>query len=446
MTAPVRALIALLVALAIVAGVTRWLDRSGATPGDPAALAQLSLSFGPADYPSAVAMADRNVLSARDRLKQAPDEWIGHEILARALYARNRLTGSFDDLAEAVDVAARGMELAPAGSGPVVAGAAIALAVHRPDRAARLIDIADGFVVPPPDSERAEIEALKGDVAFHGGRYGVARGHYERSMTISPSGGTAYRQATLATRLGAPDMAVRQFIEAGRLTPDRNAQFVAMLLLQCGAVELGRGNWDAAERLFNLADRRFPKSWLIRAHRVQLLAARGDLKAARQGYLAIVQDAERPEVMDALALVYRAEGDMPNARLWAGRARTIWERRMSMLPDAVAGHYAEHLLAFGQPREALALAQQAYARRPGGDQALLLAAARQANGDAAGAAKVLELHRRKGWNTATLHRQLESAWSLAGAADKAEQARAAALALNPRALDGGAAMIRFGHY
>lgn len=444
--AAIRAFGLLLVALAIVALANRVLDRTGEGDSDPAAIAGLSVSFGPGDYASAMAMLDRNVQSARDRLDQAPGEWLGHEILARALYARSRLTGSFDDLAEAVDVAERGMALAPAGSGPVITSAAIALAVHRPDRAELLTRIADGFVVPSPDGERAEVEAIRGDSAFQGGRYGDARARYARSMAISPSGSTAYRQAILATRLGAPDAALQLFVDAARLTPDRNAQFAAMLLLQCGAVELGRGNWDAAVRLFSLADRRFPGNWLIRAHRVQLDAARGDLPAARAGYLAILQDGERPEIMDALALVYRAEGDMANARLWAARSRTIWDRRMAVLPDAVAGHYAEHLLAFGQPDEALALARRAYRRRPNGDQALLLAAAQLANGDAAGAGRVLDLQQRKGWRTAALHRQRESAAALAGATGKAGQARAAALALNPRALDGGTAMIRFGHY
>lgn len=443
---PFGALVLLLLALAIVAGATRLLDRRADADPDPASLAQFGVSFGPADFTDALALLDRNVQSARERLSQAPGEWLGHEILARALYARSRLTGSFEDLAEAAAVAERGMALAPSGSGPVITSAAIALAVHRPDWAEALTAIADGFVVPSPDGERAEIEALKGDIAFHGGRYGEAQGHYDRAMAISPSGSAAYRQAILAARLGAPDMALRHFVRAARLTPDRNAEFVAMLLLQSGAVELARGNWDTAERLFGLADRRFPGSWLIRAHHVQLKAARGDLAAARTGYLEMVQEAERPEIMDALAMVYRAEGDMAGARRWAARSRAIWERRMAVLPDAAAGHYAEHLLAFGQPGEALALAQRAYQRRPNGDQALLLAAARLANGDATGAAEVLEVHQRKGWRTAGLYRQLESAAALAGASGKAEQARAAALGLNPRALDGGTAMIRFGHY
>jgi tetratricopeptide (TPR) repeat protein len=439
-------LVLVLVALAIVAGATRLLDRAGEADRDPAGLAALSVSFGPPDYASAEALLDRNVLSARDRVSQAPGEWLGHEILARALYARSRLTGSFEDLAEAARVAARGMDLAPSGSGPVVTSAAIALAVHRPDTADVLTGIADGFVVVAPDGEQAEVEALKGDIAFHNGRYADARDHYERSMAVRPSGGTAYRQGILATRLGAPDAALQHFVNAARLTPDRNAEFVAMLLLQCGAVEIGRGDWDAADRLFALAEQRFAGSWLIRSYRLQLRAARGDLAAARAGYLGILRSAEHPEIMDALALVYRAEGDMPNARLWAARARSIWNRRMAGLPDAAAGHFAEHLLAFGQPGEALAFAERAYRRRPNGDQALLLAAARVAGGDAPGAAEVLQRHQSKGWRTAAHYRQMESAWALAGDGDKAAKARAAALALNPQALAGGTAMIRFGHY
>lgn len=442
----IRGLVLAAVALAIVAGAIRLLDQDVAGVVDPADLTTLSVSFGPADYGSALGMLDRNVQSARERVEQAPGEWLGHEILARALYARSRLTGSFDDLVEAGDVAERGMELAPSGSGPVMTSAAIALAAHRPDRAEALIAIADGFVVSPPGSELAEIEAIKGDIAFHSGRYDAAQNHYARAMTLSPTGGTAYRQAILASRLGEPDAALQHFVRAARLTPDRNAEFVAMILLQCGAVELQRGNWDAAERLFALADKRFAGSWLIAAHRVQLIAARGDLAAARGGYLAIMQRAERPEIMDALALVYRAEGDIRNARLWAARAREIWQQRVAVMPDAGAGHLAEHLLVFGQPTEALAFAQRAYDRRPNGDLAQLLAAARLAQGDAQGAAGVLERHQRKGWRTAALHRQMENAWALAGAQDKAQEARSAALALNPRALDGGTAMIRFGHY
>lgn len=439
----------LLVALALIAGLSKLRDNRAAQVADPQALATLSLSFGPRDYPAALALADGNVRAARDRLAQAPGQWLGHEILARALYARSRLTGSFDDLAEAVMIADAGMQLAPAGSGPVLTSAALALAGHRPDKASALAQIADGFVVLPPAADRAEVIAIKGDIAFHQGRYAAAQRHYDRSMAISPSASTAYRLAIVASRFGAPDTALQFYNDSAHLTPDRNAQLIANLLLQCGMVELARGDWDAADRLFTLADRRFPGSWLTAAHRIQLRAARGDLGAAQRGYLAILLQAgsvDRPEIMDALALVYRAQGDMPNARLWADRAGSIWQRRMAMLPDAVAGHYAEHMLVFGKPGEALALAERAYRRRPTGDQAVLLAAAQIGQGQARRAAYLLEAQVLKGWRTAALYREQETAWALIGAGDKAQQARAAALVLNPKALDGGFAMIRFGHY
>jgi len=409
-------------------------------------LLDLPLAYGPRDYGEALALADRNLAGACERVAYRSADWAHQEALARTLLARARLTGSFDDLAAADSAAQRGMALAPPGSGPVFTAAMVALAVHRQDDAARIIAAVDDFAVPPDAAERAEAEAIAGDAAFYRGRYAEAQRRYQAGRAAAASGGIAYRQAVWQARMGDADGAIRAFVEAARLTRDRNAPLVTDILRQSGMVALQSGDWDRAERLFALADQRFPGHWLTRAYRAQLDAARGRLPAAARAYRAILADAPRPEVMDALALVLRAQGRIAESARWAARAGAIWDRRLAALPDAAGAHAAEHALAFGDPARALAIADQAYRARPYGETATVYAAAAIAAGEPQRAIAAARRELAAGWRTAALYRLLSDAEARAGNGPAADRARRQALALDRHAYDDGVAMIRFGHY
>jgi predicted Zn-dependent protease len=153
-----------------------------------------------------------------------------------------------------------------------------------------------------------------------------------------------------------------------------------------------------------------------------------------------------PEVMDALAALYRTQGDAAASREWAQRSGAIWAKRLQQLPQAAYGHALEHELVLGNPATALALARKNMAARPYGDSATLLGWALLANNRPAEARDVLERLSRTPWRSAQQYVALSQAHAMLGDSDRSNAARDAALTINPRAFDPAAPLIWFGHH
>lgn len=160
---------------------------------------------------------------------------------------------------------------------------------------------------------------------------------------------------------------------------------------------------------------------------------------------AIAARLDAPEVMDALAALYRADGDFAASTRWADRAGEAWGRRTAQIPEAAWGHAVEHELAFGDPARALDLAQRDFAARPYGQTATALAWALLANARPAAALTVLGPVLAGPYVSAEAHAAALQAHALLGQSDAAARERKAALALNPHALDRSAALVWFGH-
>jgi hypothetical protein len=122
-------------------------------------------------YPEAIARLDAAIADGRARVAAGPDQWLLHEILARNYLAKARLSGSFDDFAAARSALARAFELAPPGSGPHLSQAALDFGMHRLNDSERQLALIDAYAIPPDPVERAEIAAMRGDLAFYRGDY-----------------------------------------------------------------------------------------------------------------------------------------------------------------------------------------------------------------------------------------------------------------------------------
>jgi tetratricopeptide (TPR) repeat protein len=149
--------------------------------------------------------------------------------------------------------------------------------------------------------------------------------------------------------------------------------------------------------------------------------------------------------MDALAGLYRAQGDFPRSKAWSDRAGAIWQTRLRHIPEAAWGHAIEHELAFGDPARALDLALKDYAARPYGGSAIALAWAYMANNRPADALRTVDKVLASPWVSADQHIVAAQAHALLGESDAADGERQKALAINPRSLDRDAAQIWFGH-
>jgi Flp pilus assembly protein TadD len=90
---------------------------------------------------------------------------------------------------------------------------------------------------------------------------------------------------------------------------------------------MNRGAWGRAARHFVRANAIFPGDWRIEEQIGRALALNGDTARAMALYKRIAARTQSPEAMDAVAGLYRAAGDQPEADAWAKRAGAQWERR-----------------------------------------------------------------------------------------------------------------------
>ncbi len=437
-----RAITMIAAAGALMIVAERAFDRPPQRP----ALAPIVHAYGPHDFTTALALADRDVAAAQWRVDRDGSQWIYRESLARALAARARLTGGYDDLAGAAAAIAKGLAMAPTGAGPLLTAVATDLAVHDIAPIGPLLRLFDGSVIQPPVPERAEAAALAGDLAFYSGDYRGAAAGYARAAVIEDAPGIMVRRSILAKAMGDLAGADRALDGAIPARPTRRAH--AMLLLNRGGIALASGRWTAARAAFVAADRVFPGWWLAQAHVAQMRALDGDLEGAEAAYRRIIAGTIAPDpiVLDALASLCLARGDVAAARAAAGQAGALWAARLRLLPAAALAHAAEHELALGDADRGLALAQANYRARPYGDALLLRAGAELATGNPHAAAQSLALLQASGWRSArqlALSADVEALLAHPAAADAARQA---ALAIDPRALDPARSLIWFGNH
>jgi len=434
---PMRALAWLLIAALAVFAATRWLE--------PAPVPELPIrqsSAGAPDYAAAIGPMDAKLAGLRQLAAGRGDDWLMQERIAHLLMQRARLTGSFRDYADAQAALDRGFASATPGAGPHLTQAALALSLHRLGTAERMLDAVDHYAVPSEAEVRAGADAMRGDIAFYRGRYAAARDAYLR---LTKDGDRPdQRLAIFWSKTGRPDdaLAAVRRVERTGLVP---GQALAQLALLRGTIELQRGNWDRAEAAFTEAAHRFPGWWLTDAYRAQMLALRGRSAEAIRAFEALAARNDDPALRDAIASLYRAQGDYARTELWAGHAAVGWAERLRLIPEAALGHAVEHELAFGTPARALELAQQDFANRPHGATAIALGWALIANNRPADALRIVEAVNRSSWQSAEQHLVAARAHALLGQSEAAEVEQDKALALNPHALDPSATLLWYGH-
>jgi tetratricopeptide (TPR) repeat protein len=438
-----RYLVVPLVAVAALAGFEWW--QSPALPPPVSAAEWPASRYGPASYVEGMTRASQQIDHARERLGYGPPDWLHEEGVARALVARSRLSPDYGDLTKAAETIDFAQAMAPANAGPSLTAAVIGMMTHRLDKSEAALAIEDASAVPPEAAEQAEAAGLHGDIAFYRGDMAAARAWYDDAYGWAPGAGIAYRRANLAKAAGDFDEAIRQF-QAADSPPGKGSAFQrASTALQIGAVEQARGNYAAAAEWFAVADRQFPGFWLFEAHRAQSRAVAGDIAGAIRDMRMVAEKAPSAEVMDALAMLLRADGQASESRQWAERAGAIWATRLRQLPEAAYGHALEHELVFGTPERALALARANLAVRPFGESHLLLASALLMNGRTDDALRHIDEAEETGWRSAPLYALRAQALELEGRGDEAQTARDAALAFNPRIFSPETALVWFSH-
>jgi tetratricopeptide (TPR) repeat protein len=381
-------------------------------------------------YPEAIARLDATIADGRARVAAGPDQWLLHEILARNYLAKARLSGSFDDFAAARSALARAFELAPPGSGPHLSQAALDFGMHRLNDSERQLALIDAYAIPPDPVERAEIAAMRGDLAFYRGDYPSAMRAFERADALAP-GAATFRRAIYAARMGAPAEAEHFFDRSERELQSPTAQVRAYHELQRGILDLERGRLDDALAHFRRADRVFPGHWLIEEHIAEVATLQGRLDEAEAMYRDIVRRTGHPEFMDALAGIAAERGDAAARDAWSRRAAAVWRQRLAQFPEAAYGHAIDHCLDKGDRACALSLAERNHRARPYGDAKVKLAQALLLNGRLDEARRMIDTALASPWRTADLHKVASDIYAAIGERAEAARQLAAARSINP---------------
>ena len=428
-------------ALVAAAGVA-WVEYCGSKDGarlevprlEPDALVP---GYGPPSYSAALAAADSAVENKRALLALAPGEWLRIEGVGRALLARGRLTASAEDLRQANRVLAQAVDAAPWPAGPVLSRAGAALVVHDLAAAEAALSRFDASVTQPSALEAEEAGAMRCEIAFE-------RGDLRRALALCSGGGlgSALRRANMALAGGDATRAAR-IVEEALEQPGHSAMQRSAMMLQRAAIALATGDWAASGQWARAADRVFPGYWLAEAMVAQQLALEGKVRDAEAAYRAIAERTDNPDVWGALVGIASRRGDQAARRSYLAKAGAAWERRVALLQDTYAGHYAEHLAQTGAIERALTTSGGDYAKRPylpviTGYAIILDRAARQKD-----VLAVVERCEAAGFRSPALLMFKAGALRSMGRGREAEAARKAALAMNPKAEHPNQAFVHF---
>lgn len=424
-----------IMALAVLAGVWALDVWNNARPAPQPIDWQPSPFSGsgpPLGYAEAMRRSDTAIGNAQAAARAGADQWLMHEIHASELMARAQLSGDYRDYAAAEAALDRAFAVAVKGSGPHLMRAALDFSMHRLAAAEAQLAATDAYAVPPDPGDRAEIAAMRGDLAFYRGDYDQAWALYDAADRLVP-GSANFRRAIFAARTGKVDLADAYLAEAEKGYRSPTPQTRSYMQLQRGILDLDRGQLDKALAHFREADRLFPGRWLIEEHIAEVLNLQGKTAEAETLYRAIVRRTGHPEFIDALAGIAEAKGDKAEADRLYARSAKIWEERLDLFPQATYGHAIDHCMAKRDWPCALRLAEANHQARPYGEAKIKLAAALLANGRIDDARSLIESVLASRWRTPDLYATAADIYAARGLSRKAEHYRAIAKSMNPLA-------------
>ena len=332
-----------------------------------AALVVLALSLllvacgggGGAKAPTATAAAeiDATVAFWEARAERDPSDYLSRNRLGNALLRRARLSGDVADYRRAEIAFGESLATLPENLDGLIGMAFVAVAQHRFGEAVLLAERATAA-----DPGEPAAYAVQGDALLALGRYPDAREAYAKLHALAPSLASFARLAELAEITGdleSATIAWRNALSFSQSRPDDRV----WALVGFADFRFAIGDLDGASQLYEEALDAQPDYLQAFAGSARVAAANGDGDAAIARYETVVRRLPTPEHVLALADLYQA----------TGRAEAAGQQRA--LVFAIADLYAANGIAldltmalfladYGDPMEAVMLADSAYAARP----------------------------------------------------------------------------------
>jgi tetratricopeptide (TPR) repeat protein len=321
-----------------------------------------------------VATIDAEIEATRARLKKNANQWLVESQLAGLYSNRARLSGDYDDYASAERALDRAFDIAPAGSGPFLARASLNFTLHRLN-AVETDLLAAEAQINIRKTRAASIALMRARVDMERGNYDDAAAGYAE---VQAMGDTLQIHTALSHHAGQTGDMERSETElaiAESMYHGRSAEPRAWFHLQRAIADLDADRYDDALAHLSDADAALPGYWLVQEHIAEILALQGDYEGALAIYEVVVPRTGSPELMGAMAGVLSELGRDAEAKHWVKLADRLFATRLQAYPEASYGHALEHFLEYGEPEDALELAQANAALRPNGPALELLAKA-----------------------------------------------------------------------
>jgi tetratricopeptide (TPR) repeat protein len=391
---------------------------------------------GTVTYAEALAKSDEGVEYTLARAAKQGNSWMLVENVAQAYLQRARLTGDYDDYANAEREVERAFTINP-GFGPYLTRARLNYTLHRlPAVDADLTHVREKLFRTLGPEGWSGLFVFEGEVAFQRGQYDAARDKFDEAEKLTPgSTDIALARANLLWKTGDIAGAEKLMLEAEGKYHGRDAEPKAWYRLMLGLMDLDRGRWDEALVHYREAEQKLSGWWLVDEHIAEITRLLGRRDEAKTLYLDIVARTGNPEFMDALAEIAQEEGDEVAAKEWIGKADAAFAAQLARYPEAAYGHALGHYLAFGDAVETLALADKNVALRPNGEAQTLLAQAQLKAGNTAAARKTIDAVLATAWRTAETWHTAHEVYVAAKDPEAADKAKREALAIDPHAFD-----------
>ncbi len=388
-----------------VAAMANGLLRRLAPVALLATLVQAHPGHGPggaagSGYVDALVNLEASTRSLRADAERRPTDWLPLESAARLYLERARLTGNYDDFARADSMLTRAFAIAPKKAGPFLTRAEYFLSIHRLADAEAEIAKEEGGAIIPPATRRA-IAEVRADLLVEQGNYSEARTAIEALVAQERNAPNLSRLAILEWHLGQPARADHLLAEAESLYFGPQEQYRAWFRLQRGDLATARGNYDEALARYREAEELFQGWWLTAFRAAQVMERQQKFEAATFAYQDLVSRTNLPEVMDALAALYREQGEASAATRWIAKARRLHDAREARFAEAALGHALQHHLHFDpDPKAVVSRAERNRDLRSNGEAWTWLAQAQLRAGDFVASEAAIDRALKSGWRSA----------------------------------------------
>jgi hypothetical protein len=184
----------------------------------------------------------------------------------------------------------------------------------------KLADVESALLAIPTAGHCMEGRLLRADLDFQYGRYREADTGYIEAIEAERSWSGLARLAYFRGKMGDLESAGRLYREAQDELTAKEMRSYAWLEVQWGFLAFSRGAYPDARSHYQIAEAAYPGYWLVDEYQAELLGAEARHAEAIELFQRLVAANDRPDLLQAIAELYKITEQPEAARYWQGRA------------------------------------------------------------------------------------------------------------------------------